>query len=404
LPKTISAIIAPVRDLYLFVAISAANHLAFTGSRLAVILYAVHLQASPATVGMLSALFGLVSCFTSVSAGRFMDRIGPGRPMMWSSVVMAVGALVAALWPSIAALVIVATLVGTFYNFFFLGHSQWIGRIGAPSDRVRNFSLASIGFSIAAFLGPLTAGFLIDGLGHPAAFLFVALVPLFPLAVIASKALVAPPGRGQSDRKSVKHGSVVELLRERRLLRIYGVSALAHATWSIVHFLVPVYGVQIGLSASTIGIILGSYSIASIVIRAFMTLLARRFTTWQLMLMSLTFTGLCFVVFPLVTAIPLLMLAAFGIGIGMGMAGPLSQALLYDASPPERVGEVMGLRLTAMNLNQTLVPILAGAAGAAVGVAPVFWTLATLLIGGSYATRAQWRYHRRREMNKEEKQ
>jgi predicted MFS family arabinose efflux permease len=297
-------------------------------------------------------------------------------------------------WPELAALFVVATLVGTFYTYFFIGHTQWIGRIGGPDDRLRNFSHASLGFSAAMFLGPLVTGFLIDALGYAAAFLMLALVPLFPVAVIGFKVIEPPeeaPKRPGAAPAARGQGRVMELLRERALLRIFCVSALAHTTWSIMHFLVPVYGTQIGLSASTIGMIVGAYSIASVIIRAFMTLLARRFTSWQLMLMSLVLTGVCFVFFPMFAAVPPLMALAFLIGLGMGLSGPISQALLYDASPPQRVGEVMGLRVTAMNVNQTVVPLAAGAIGAALGVAPVFWALALMLLGGSYVTRAQWR-------------
>ena len=379
-------------SLYLFIVISSANHFVFTGTRLAVLLYAVHLQASPAVVGVLAALFGLVSSFTSVAAGRLMDRAGPRRPMLWSAVVMALGAGAGFVWRDLWALFIVATLVGTFYTYFFIGHTQWIGRIGGPDDRIRNFSHASLGFSAAMFLGPLATGFLIDAVGHAAAFLMLALVPLFPVGVLAFNVIEPPAEKKSGAASAVRHQkSVMELLHDRPLRRIFGVSALAHTTWSIMHFLVPVYGTQIGLCASTIGLIIGAYSIASVVIRAFMTLLARRFTTWQLMLASLAVTGVCFVFFPLFTAVPPLMILAFFIGLGMGLSGPLSQALLYDASPPERVGEVMGLRVTAMNVNQTVVPLAAGAIGAAVGVAPVFWALAAMLLGGTYATRAQWR-------------
>jgi MFS family permease len=381
-----------LKALYLFVAISSANHLAFTGARLAVILYATQLHASAAVVGVLSALFGLLSCFTSVSAGRLMDRIGPRRPMLWSSALMVLGSALAFAWRDLAALFLVSTLVGTFYSFFFLGHTQWIGRFGGAEERVKNISIASLGFSAASFIGPLATGFVIDELGVSYAFLMLALVPLFPMAVIGFNIIQAPPGRSERERAGTRQAGLMVLLRDRQLLRVFGVSSLAQATWSIVNFLIPVYGVQIGLSASTIGIIMGSYSFASIVIRALMPLLTGRFTTWQMMLMSLTFTGACFVVFPVLTSLPPLLAVAFCIGLGMGLAGPLSQALLYDASPPERVGEVLGLRVTAMNINQTVVPIAAGAVGAAVGVAPVFWALAALLVGGTYVTRAQWRY------------
>ena len=77
--------------------------------------------------------------------------------------------------------------------------------------------------------------------------------------------------------------------------------------------------------------------------------------------------------------------------MGLGLSGPLSLSLLHDASPPDRIGEVVGLRVMLMNSSQTAVPLFAGAIGAALGVAPVFWVLAAALLAGSYAIRHQWR-------------
>jgi predicted MFS family arabinose efflux permease len=383
-----------VKSLHLFIVISAANHFVFSGARMVVLLDAIRLQASPAVVGILAALFGLVSAIGSVAVGRWMDRVGPAGAMKWCSVIMVAGAAVGFFWRDLAALFFVSTLIGSFYNFFYLGHTQWLGKMGNEEDRAKNVSLASLGFSSAAFLGPLATGFMIDGLGYAQAYLLLAAVPLFPFVVIALNTIEAPAGSGRRDADSPaceRHGGVMELLRDRRLLRIYGMAVLAHTTWSLVNFLVPVYGAQIGLSASTIGVILGAYAIATVVIRAFLPLLARRFTIWQLMILSFAVTGVSFVIFPVVTGTLVLIVLAFCIGLGLGLSGPLAQALLYEASPPGRLGEVMGLRVSAMNLNQTVVPFLSGAAGAALGIAPVFWAMAALLFAGSYVTRGQWK-------------
>lgn len=379
-----------MKPLYLFIAISAATHFTYMGARLAVVLFAVHLQASDAVVGLLSALFGVVSAFLSVPGGRFMDRVGPARPMLACVVIMVASSSLAFFWPGLAPLFLISTLLGTCYSLFFIGHTHWIAKIGPHEDRVKNINLASLGFSAATLVGPLAVGFVIDHLGHAEAFLMLSLVSLFPVAVLALNLIEAPAGRTKSERARGPQGSVMELMRDRDLRRIYGVSVMANATWNLVGFLVPLYGTQIGLSASTIGLILGAYSLASIVIRVFWSMLARRWTTWQLMIMSLAATGACFVVFPLVAGVPVLLTLGFLIGLGIGLSGPLTQALLYDASPPGRVGEVMGLRVTAMNVTSTVVPLASGAVSAALGVLPVFWALAAVLMGGTYLTRAQW--------------
>jgi MFS family permease len=388
-----------VGSLYPLIAVSTTNHFAFTGARLAVVLAGVHLGASPAVVGLLSALFGLLSSFVSVAEGRLIDRVGPVRPMLWCSIAMGLGAVFGFTWHSLWSLAILSTLVGTFYSFFFIGHTQWIGRIGGSDDRVRNYSLASLGFSLATFSGPLVTGVVIDHFGHDWAFVVIAVVPFFAVAVLGS-GRVAPPPLPKAARAERHRQSVMDLVRDPKLFRVYLVSVIANATWSIVNFLIPVYGTQIGLSASKIGLLMGSYSIAMIVIRAFMPMLHRRFTGWQLMILSLASSAFCFVAMPLVTSLTVLMVLAFLIGLGMGLSGPLSQALLYEASPPERVGEVMGLRVTAMNVTQTVVPIGSGAVSAALGNGPVFWALALVLVGGSYAVRGQWQRPRARSTSR----
>ncbi|MSQ53498.1 MAG: MFS transporter [Betaproteobacteria bacterium] len=381
-----------LRTLVIFVAISSANHFAFMGARLAVVLYALHLQASPAVVGLLAALFSVVSAFVSVPVGRVMDRVGPGRPMMWCSLAMFVGAMTGVLWRDIAALYFVAVVVGTFYSLFFIGHTQWVGRIGAPKDRVGNISWAALGFSFATFLGPMSVGYVIDHFGHREALLMMSMVPLFAVAVIAFNVIESPEGAHASATARVaaaKH-RIVDLLKVGELRRVYAVAVIASTTWSLMSLLVPLYGAEIGLSASTIGMILGAYSLASVVIRLFMTRISSRFTGWQQMLMSLSSAGVCFIFLPLVSSVGGLLVVAFLIGLGMGLAGPLSQNLLYDASPPNRVGEVMGIRVTVMNSTATVVPLVSGALSAAVGVLPIFWVLAASLMGISYWRRSQW--------------
>ena len=51
-------------------------HMVFSGMRLAVALDAIHLGASAAAVGAISALFGLLPAMGSIAMGRFIDRNG----------------------------------------------------------------------------------------------------------------------------------------------------------------------------------------------------------------------------------------------------------------------------------------------------------------------------------------
>jgi MprA protease rhombosortase-interaction domain-containing protein len=76
------------------------------------------------------------------------------------------------------------------------------------------------------------------------------------------------------------------------------------------------------------------------------------------------------------------MALAFVLGIGLGMSQPIVMSLLFSAAPPDRVGEAVGLRTTALNFVQTTIPLAFGALGTALGVTPIFWAMALMLAGG----------------------
>jgi predicted MFS family arabinose efflux permease len=284
-------------------------------------------------------------------------------------------------------------VVGTFYNVFFIAQQRLIGEYGDPKDRIANFSHVGLGFSVASFVGPLLTGFAIDSVGHSVTFALLAVLPLLPFMVIAFDWFAFPNIRKPHPKQATGQvdGNVLHLLRGKNMRRIYVISALTASTWNTFVFLMPIYGAQIGLSASVIGMIVGGFSLGTVVVRILVPLLTRRFTAWQLLILMLVYSGASFLVFPAMTSALLLVLFSFWLGMGLGLSGPLALTLLHDASPPERIGEVIGLRVMLMNTSQTAVPLFAGAIGAALGVAPVFWALAAALLTSSYVVRHQWR-------------
>ncbi len=385
-----------MNPLYLLIALTTLMHVAFVGSRLAISLYAIHLQASPATIGMLGALIAIPGVLSSVAVGRWIDSKGPRQPMLLSTIMMTAGCVLAFIWRDLAALFIVSAVVGAAYNMFFVANQQLIGLYGSPKDRVRNISLAAQGFAVGNLTGPLIAGFAIDGFGHPVALLLLAAAPLFPALIVGLDKLKFPAaatvhrrGVGQSGM-----GSLMELLRMNDLRRVYIMSLIFQASWNLYVFLMPIFGTQIGLSASSIGLVLGSFSMASISVRAFVPLISRRFTSWQLLLISFVMSSLSLIAIPFCESQAPLMALSFWLGMGMGVCGPIAIALVHEASPPERIGEVVGLRITMVSATQATVPLVAGALSATLGMGPMFLVLAASLIIGSYSARRQWNAHK----------
>ncbi len=361
------------------------THVAFVGGRVTVALAALHVGASAFTVGVLASLFAVVPMLLAVSMGRLADRSGVRGPMTVGAAVMAVGWTLAFFLPELATLFVVSPVVGTAFMLFHIAANHAAGTMSAPAERVRNFSLVALGFSTSGFLGPIVAGFAIDGLGHWNAFLLLAAFPAAAFTALAAWRLPLPGPRPRSSEPVSRNA--FDLFADPGLRKILLVSALSNMTWDLFVFLVPIYGTRIGLAASAIGLVLGSFGAAIFVVRVALPFLARRFGEWNLLAGALLIAGAVFLALPFVTHVPLLLALAFVFGAGLGMSQPIVMTLLYNAAPDGRAGEVLGLRTTLLNFSQTFIPLLSGALSATLGMTPVFWVMALVLVGGAALAR-----------------
>jgi len=372
-----------VRTLYLLIFITLLNHSVFAGTRVAASLYAIHLGATPFTVGALMALYAILPMLFAVSMGRWTDRIGARPPMLIGSVAIGSGAILPFLWPGMPALYVASVLIGSGFMMYQVAAQHIVGYIGKPEDRPVNFSLSALGFSISGFLGPMIAGFGIDEIGHTLTFAVLAAFPLVPIAVLGLDRLRLPQPHAHATPPAPGR-SVVDLLRHRDLRPVFVTSGLLAAAWDMFTFAIPVYGSSIELSASSIGLVFASFSAATFVIRGLLPAISRRLSAWPLLAASLAIAAGSFLLFPLLKSAVLLMAVAFFLGLGLGMSQPMVMSLLHNTVPQGRVGEAIGVRMTMVNISQIAIPLLFGALGTALGMVPVFWATALLLSGGSW--------------------
>ena len=377
--------------LRIHVLLATLNHLAFNGIRITVTLYAAASQASPALIGLIAGSFGVVSAFTAVSMGRWVDRGGPRAPMMAASLWVAGGSALAGLAGhfdlSLLVLFLVCPVVGMFNSTFQIATQQTVGRYGQPSERPANFALQSLGLAVATFCGPLVAGVCIDHVGgYAITFLILAAIAFVPFIVIGSGRLHFPAAGPKAPVKADAPGGW-RLLRSRELRKTYVIATLNNGVWSVTGFMIPIYGVQIGLSATAIGTLMSCLAAGVVGVRLLLPVLSRRFRTWTLVLAAQTLIAIGFAWMPFTSSYLLLVPAAVLIGMGLGIGGPMSTSLMYDASPEGKIAEVVGLRMTGANVCQTLVPLALGAVGAAVGVGPVFWTVGAIVFGDCLSNR-----------------
>jgi MFS family permease len=368
------------------VALGIANHLVLTGSRVAVSLNALALGANVATVGGLMALFAVLPMFLAIPTGRLADRIGVRAPMLAGSIGMAAGALIATLLPGIPALFATALLTGVSFMAFQVAAQYATGEMGAPGARARNFGLLALGYSTSSIVGPLVAGFMIDHAGFRPAFALMSLWPLLPIAVLATNRVKFPgPHPAHMPRAWAR---ALDLVAHGELRRVFIINAFISLAWELHTLFVPIYGNSIGLSASSIGLILAAFAIATFTIRLAMPVIALRIAGDRVLTIALYVAAAVYLAFPFSRSVTMLMSLSFCLGLGLGAGQPMVMSLLHSHAPPGRMGEAAGVRMSLINSMAFAVPLVFGAVGGTIGLGPVLWSVGVCLATGGWLTRA----------------
>lgn len=375
-----------LQPIFRIVLLSILTHTAYKGSKVLMSLTALELGANEFFVGLLFSTYALFPLLLSLYAGRISDRIGFRKPMLFGTIGLLIGLLLPFLTLQLEMLYLAAGLIGFCYIFYTVAVQHLIGALGEGLDRTKNYSWFSLGIGMTALLGPTAAGFLIDTAGYRATFAVLAAMPLLPVLVLAFGAGWLPRHTPVGKPEQALH-KVGDLVRNRPLRRALITAGVVETGLELYNLLLPIYGHRIGLSASEIGLILGAFGLALLLVRMVMPHLIRRSSEERVLGASLLLAAAVCVVFPFITGFVALLAISFVLGLGLGCGSPLSMMLAYNRAPSGRSGEAMGLRQMVNKGTEILVPLVFGSMSAALGMVPVFWLDAVLLAAAALLMR-----------------
>ena len=367
-------------------------HACMAGTRLAAPLLALREGYSPMAVGVLLALFALMQVFLALPAGRFADRNGLRLPINYSVVAAVIGAGAAVAFPVFPVLCFAALMTGGATGAASISLQRHVGRAAKGALHLRQvFSWLAIGPAVSNFIGPFSAGLLIDHagptpgslVGYRAAFLLMAVLPLASWFLVR-RTHELPPVAVLATADKPK---AWDLMREPTFRRLMLCNWFLSSCWDVHTFVVPVLGFERGISASVIGSILGAFALAAAAIRLLMPLLAAHLREWKVVGVAMLVTSALFVIYPLMPSALAMGVCSVLLGFALGSVQPMIMSMLHQMTPPARHGEALGLRLMAINASSVLMPMLFGSAGALIGVAGVFWATGAMVGIGS---RAAW--------------
>jgi MFS family permease len=366
------------------------NMLAMKGSKITITLFSIELGAPQVVIGVLVALYSLFPMVLAIYAGKLTDRLGARWPMVAGSCGIAFGLTLPYLFPHTTTLYLQAALVGAGHVFYNVSVQNMIGGIGAREDRTKNFSNFGLAMATGSFIGPLVAGFAIDHVGYVHAYLVLAASPLITAIIMAAAKHVTSRRSVEKDAaptaKPNEAGSSHPFdlfVSNKPLRRVLITGAVILTGIDLFHFYMPIYGHHIGLSASQIGVVLGTFSAAAFVVRVWMPAIVKRLGAERVLIVSLFAAAATYIAVPFITQMAVLCLICFILGLGTGCGQPLSLAMIYDRAPGGRSGEALGLRATLNNFTHMVTPLVFGAIGTAFGVMPVFLFNSLMLAGGA---------------------
>ena len=334
-------------------------------------------------VGVLLSLYAVAPIGLSLWAGRLADRHGFHRPVAWAVGLSLVGAAMPVASQHLAVLALSGLLTGGGLSVAAVAIQREAGLMARDaSDLKRVFSWVALGPALSNTLAPVIVGVLIDHVGFRAAFAFGALLPL--LAVAAAWRVPRKPPLPADHVHKPAPGHAFELLRIPVLRNLLLVNVALAAAWDAHSFTVPVVGHARELSASAIGLVLGSFAVAATLVRLAISTWADRIDDSRALLAAMTLASAVLLVYAWLPGAAGMMLGSALLGLALGSVQPMILSTLHQAAPPHRQGQALALRMVFTNVATILMPASFGLLAVISSTAAPMWLMALMLVAARW--------------------
>lgn len=348
---------------------------------------------SPAFAGLVAAISGLPGLFISPIGGWLVDHIGRRSVSIGADLLSALSVLafpIVALTSDLSSLtILLIAVVGAIFDpAGYTARKTLLADVAKASeiklDRLNGIHDGFMG--LAWIIGPAVGAGLISTIGavnsfwvSAALFIIAALAIAFlRVGNLGRDARDLAEQRGEVSNRSIRVG--FQVLWNDRLLRTITISILVLAavylpTETVV---LPTYfehldnpaGLGIVISALAAGSTIGSFGYGWISTR-----LSRR----TLVRMTLIGTAVSIIPMAFLPPLPLLVTAAFFLGLSWGPFNPLISTLIQQRVPADQQGRVFGVQTAVFYAAPPLGMVISGLSVENVGVKTTYLFLAAIL-------------------------
>jgi MFS family permease len=362
-------------------------------------LSATSLGASPGLLGIIMSVSSIGSLIAAVPAGMLVQRTGTRRPLVAATVVSGLCVAGVAAWYSLASLLVWFSIYKVAEILTYVCFQEYVAAMSGPGgDSTRDFGWYGFAASLGQLLGPAAAGLLLESRGYRWSWAITAGACIaFALLVLP---LVSPSPAADGAERAGKRTGVRGALGNGGLKAMLGpVGIVAIAASFVVIFAggsrgtyFPVYLTDLGFTPSVVGTLVAVTALASLLSRLLLRPLVKLCGgAFGAMLASFAAMTVGMAITPFCHRLPALAVNSFMVGIGNGVAIPLSMATVAQSAPEGLRAVAISVRLTGNRLATLLNPLVFGLVSTLWGVPAAFVVAAAILLAATVALGAWWR-------------
>lgn len=333
------------------------------------------------TVGFLVAVYSVLSLASRLPAGALCSAGLGMLGAVGSTLTLAATYAAYAVAADFVSLTAVRALNGLAYGVFTtVNMAQLMEAIERPEQRpvVTAWYLGCMAAGHA--VGGFVSGVLADVLGYDRAFLLMALLTLGALPFLGSRSKparrpAAPAAQGPSGHQWAFMLSLPLLVSA---LQGFAVNALSQIIWTFY----MLYGLEVGLTLTMLGVHRGAYSTTSMITRPLVGELAGRISYSRLATGGLVLTAGLTLLVPLLTTFwPLLLLNIVLGGLrAAALVGSMVAAVEYAGTDQRKRGAAAGVYSFASDAANVTAPLIGGVLADRIGLGATFWAMSLGLI------------------------
>lgn len=310
-------------------------------------LLARELGASVGQAAFVVALLGLGSLVASLPAGALVARLGERRGLALAGVAEAAAMVAAALAPTVLLLGAAAFASGMAWTVFLLARQGFLIVVAPAHMRARAMSTLGGSHRIGGFIGPLLGAALLAGTGSLRSVFWLAA----GMAVLATVIVLLAPdltrgtdGEQTASGRSGRQVRVLAVLREHRrvLLAVGSAIVVIGVARSLRVTVLPLWGEQIGISASATSLVFGAAALVEIALFYPAGWVMDRHGRTLVAVCVVVLLGLGVLVLPLATGVALFTAFALLMAVGNGLGSGIVMTLGADTAPEVGRAQYLG--------------------------------------------------------------